>query len=89
MVKCPLCTNVITEPRYALSRRDNKTKICPECGELEALEDFLKAQNPRNVSENELADTYVNCCDCEDTFLASEGLYDSSDGEFTCVSCLD
>ncbi len=26
----------------ALSRRDNKTEICSNCGTLEALEDFIK-----------------------------------------------
>lgn len=40
MVKCPRCKwNLIRPPQYALSRRDNFTKICPECGTAEALED--------------------------------------------------
>ena len=29
----------------ALSRRDNKTKICPQCGINEALEDFFNNTN--------------------------------------------
>ena len=38
---CPFC-----KKRYngfpAISRKDNKTKICPECGNKEALEAFEK-----------------------------------------------
>lgn len=40
-IRCPRCGQ-----RYsgypALSRRDNKTEICPQCGVDEALEDWLK-----------------------------------------------
>lgn len=41
MIKvCPKCgEQYVGAP--ALSRRDNKTAICPECGISEALEDFL------------------------------------------------
>lgn len=35
---CPRCGKHYTE-FPALSRRDNKTDICPECGEIEAFED--------------------------------------------------
>ena len=34
---CPKCKKVYTG-RPALSRADNKTNICPDCGTLEALE---------------------------------------------------
>ena len=43
---CPRCFGGIPNDIYrgqypgALSRTDNKTYICSECGELEALEDF-------------------------------------------------
>ena len=42
--KCPKCDNVfkgidITCP--AISRRDNKTEICSNCGTAEALSDFI------------------------------------------------
>lgn len=38
---CPNCgSDIIGHP--ALSRKDNKTEICSECGQLEALEDFYK-----------------------------------------------
>lgn len=36
---CPLCGKTYTE-YPALSRRDNKTEICPACGTREALEDY-------------------------------------------------
>ena len=34
---CPLCGASFTEPP-ALSRTDNMTQICPDCGTREALE---------------------------------------------------
>lgn len=37
---CPKCHNDYNG-YYALSRLDNKTKICPNCGMEEALNDFL------------------------------------------------
>lgn len=37
MSKCPLCGKVYEE-HPAISRKDNKTEICPDCGALEALE---------------------------------------------------
>jgi predicted RNA-binding Zn-ribbon protein involved in translation (DUF1610 family) len=36
--ECPCCGNPLTE-HPALSRRDNKTEICPACGVREAMED--------------------------------------------------
>jgi predicted RNA-binding Zn-ribbon protein involved in translation (DUF1610 family) len=38
---CPRCGKEIIEPRYSLSRHDNKTHICPDCGVQEALETFF------------------------------------------------
>lgn len=35
--KCPLCGKEYTAPP-ALSRKDTKTEICPDCGTREALE---------------------------------------------------
>ena len=37
--KCPTCEKFTTD-YPALSRRDNKTEICSDCGTREALEDF-------------------------------------------------
>lgn len=39
---CPVCGRKYTEPS-ALSRRDNKTQICPQCGTEEALEDYFNS----------------------------------------------
>ena len=36
---CPRCKKEI-EKFPALSRRDNRTDICSDCGEVEALEDY-------------------------------------------------
>lgn len=38
--KCPLCGSSFKEELGSLSRRDNKTTICSDCGIREALEDF-------------------------------------------------
>ena len=37
MAKCPICGLEYSE-RPALSRKDNKTPICPDCGTMEALQ---------------------------------------------------
>jgi len=39
--KCPKCDNLYIG-MGALSRRDNKTNICPDCGMREAIEDIQK-----------------------------------------------
>jgi len=45
---CPKCNQKYNHPS-AISRVDNKTNICPTCGIIEALEQFIKQQNtPRN-----------------------------------------
>lgn len=41
---CPKCLKEI-KGRPAISRRDNKTKICSSCGTMEALNDFFKFRN--------------------------------------------
>lgn len=41
MNKCPKCGGPLGE-RPALSRRDNKTDICSDCGTREAIEDVEK-----------------------------------------------
>lgn len=43
---CPLCEKELGE-YPALSRKDNKTEICSNCGMLEALEDFHKANKDK------------------------------------------
>ena len=39
MNKCPRCDKEMKE-YPALSRRDNKTDICGDCGTVEGLEDY-------------------------------------------------
>ena len=38
--KCPHCKDTVTD-FPAISRRDNRTEICSDCGITEALEDEL------------------------------------------------
>lgn len=38
--KCPNCGRVYSG-YPALSRKDNKTEICPDCGTAEAFEDLI------------------------------------------------
>lgn len=40
--RCPKCKKEFTE-HPALSREDNETEICPECGVREAIEAYQKA----------------------------------------------
>lgn len=45
---CPRCKEKKLHPNEvmnALSRKDNKTYVCSDCGTEEALEDFYKSQN--------------------------------------------
>lgn len=44
---CPLCGKTYTE-RPALSRADNKTLICPDCGIREALATLGIAENEQD-----------------------------------------
>ena len=41
---CPICGREYTD-YPALSRRDNTTEICPDCGVDEALGDFFNNSN--------------------------------------------
>lgn len=50
--KCPICGKTYTD-FPALSRRDNKTYICPNCGVDEAMEDYFKAMSKQeNLTED-------------------------------------
>lgn len=42
MALCPKCGNNFMIGTGALSRRDNETEICSECGYKEAVEDIEK-----------------------------------------------
>lgn len=52
--RCPKCKNYI-QGYPAISRKDNKTKICSECGILEALESFINYPKTRkdNIKKGE------------------------------------
>ena len=43
---CPMCHKEYYD-YPALSRKDNKTEICPECGMREALEEFQEESRCR------------------------------------------
>ena len=38
--RCPECKKIYKE-RPAISRKDNKTEICPQCGQIEAINEFI------------------------------------------------
>ena len=46
--ECPRCEELFDAEFPALSRKDNKTKICSECGTSEALEDWMAFINKNN-----------------------------------------
>ena len=58
--ECPICHQIYTQ-YPALSRRDNKTYICPDCGVQEALEDYMNAEK-KNIQEA----TMIALSECED-----------------------
>lgn len=43
--KCPMCGKLFDKHRGALSRNDNKTWICSDCGTIEALEQWKNILN--------------------------------------------
>lgn len=47
---CPICGREYTD-YPALSRRDNTTEICPDCGLSEALNDFFSNFNTNKEEE--------------------------------------
>jgi len=60
---CPICAQPIPNREHAgmyagaLSRRDNKTEICSECGVMEAMQDF--AQRLSFVTKGQFTDELV------------------------------
>ncbi|MCD7812112.1 MAG: hypothetical protein LUG91_09760 [Ruminococcus sp.] len=50
MAMCPKCGKAYTG-RPALSRADNKTDICPECGMREALESMVARRRKPDPAE--------------------------------------
>lgn len=57
MAICPKCNKRYTKGRGALSRRDNETEICSDCGYKEAIEDVerifaIKRRNKKAVKKS-------------------------------------
>ena len=50
---CPSCGREYFGPS-ALSRYDNSTEICPECGLFEALNDYVKSVKKETENKEEL-----------------------------------
>ena len=52
---CPRCLGLIPNAEFAgmypgaLSRTDNKTEICSDCGNMEAIEDFTELTNSGEI----------------------------------------
>ncbi len=46
-MRCPKCGKEV-DRLLALSRRDNKTLICDECGTVEALEDYERYRQSKS-----------------------------------------
>jgi predicted RNA-binding Zn-ribbon protein involved in translation (DUF1610 family) len=51
-MNCPRCGAELREPlsSNALSRKDNKTYICSQCGIEEAMEDYRRARRKADES---------------------------------------
>lgn len=68
--KCPIC-----KEKYcgypAISRKDNKTPICPKCGQKEALEDFVEHKKLDAVKED--LEIIIDLTKCDDS-LFSDGI---------------
>jgi transposase-like protein len=55
-VLCPACKKNYLHPNLvmnSLSRRDNQTYICPQCGDREAMEDYEKSLKQRQGKVHE------------------------------------
>ena len=55
---CPYCGEDYSEPP-AISRKDNKTKICSKCGIGEAFIAFMDSQNPKSNDFGEKIITFL------------------------------
>ncbi len=48
---CPRCKKEVEEVRPSLSRRDNKTRICNQCGDDEAFFDYETGELERSLKD--------------------------------------
>ena len=69
--ECPVC-HEMTDMRPALSRRDNETNICSECGTKEALEDYATGGEAGGATSRaiedylESKDMHCPTCECDE-----------------------
>ena len=54
---CPECGRIYTQ-HPALSRKDNKTEICPDCGVDEALDAMLRSDASTSEQKHVRADIH-------------------------------
>lgn len=82
---CPVCAKTYTD-YPAISRKDNHTEICPDCGMKEALEDAASAMTKSEASSihgnGKCMNIYATCPSC-----GSKNWSRSDDGAFECVTC--
>jgi len=55
---CPMCGREYSE-HPALSRKDDKTEICPECGMQEAIEAFTASKSIYTAYSSETDITFI------------------------------
>jgi len=71
--KCPNCKKYYTG-HPALSRKDNKTDICSDCGTKEALEEWLHFKEP--------------ICDMCSGYIDTDlDIFDSVSNTWVCMKC--
>ena len=70
---CPKCGNEYTE-HPAISRVDNETEICPDCGMVEALEAYERTQG-RHFIPSDLALKQMADSKSDEKFIASTICY--------------
>lgn len=56
--KCPRCGAVITF-YPAISRKDNKTEICSDCGVIEAIEEYINHKNKLEKIQTSINENYI------------------------------
>ena len=84
---CARCGNaIIGYP--AISRKDNKTEICSNCGTLEALEDLMEHDRKFKKSYKELLEKYYKLNENEeDTKEIETELYKNYGTDTYCPRC--
>ena len=67
---CPSCKLEKDMLHPAISRRDNKTEVCSDCGTAEALDDFFG--NATIIEEQNLGDTVICDWSCGQDYTDSK-----------------